>query len=409
MFFLLLLSIFIFLRFYELPERADLGWDQADSAWAAKSILVDNPFRLQGVPIKGNAGMYMGPLYYYLITPFYFFTNLDMLAAPIFAGVVSIISFVIFFYITKKLFGLNVTYIASFFYIFSIGVMVSDRVQAAYVLIPIVSYVGFYFLYKLITGNEKYILFLAAIIGFGFHVHFTTVFYLPIILLTIPFFPRTKKMLLYLLLAIPIFLLFISPMLYSLFIPKNSAGNSIGSYLTESYHGLHPTRILQLSHDAFISFEGILQFQILRPFVFLVLPIFVTVFYFTKPREKRKEALLLSYLMILWILIPWFILATYNGELTDYYFSLPRDLAIVAVAFLIASLYKRKSVWIKLLIVILLSFYAINNLYLFSKILPGNYLSLEPGVKVAIRNKKPIEFKDRDPLSYTYYVYTKHR
>lgn len=408
-FFLLLVTIFIFLRFYQLPERAVVGWDQADSAWAVKSILYDNPIRFEGVPIKGDSSMFIGSLYYYLITPFYFFTNLDMIASPIFAGVVSVISFFIFYYITKKLFDTKIALVASFLYALSIGVISADRVQAAYVLIPIISYGVFYFLYKFLTGQEKYILYLAALIGFGFHVHFTTIFYLPIILLTLPFPPRTKKALLYALLSIPIFLLFISPMLYSVFFATHSGSNSLTNYLSASYHGLHLQRVLQLSHDGFISLQTVLQTNVLRPFVFLVLPLFAITFYLIKPKKERKHVLLFSYLVALWILIPWVVFATYNGELTDYYFSLPRNLGIAMVAFLAVYLYQKKTYLPKLIVIFLLTLFAGYNLYLFSKVGAGNYLGIKQHVKVTIQQNKKIKFKDRDPLFYTYYIYTNYR
>ncbi len=406
---LLLFAIFIFLRFYELPTRAFLGWDQADSAWAAKSILLDSPLRLEGVPIKGNASMFMGPLYYYLITPFYFFTNLDMIAAPIFAGAVSVVSFCIFYYISKKLFHANVALVAAFFYTFSIGVISADRVQAAYILIPILSYVIFYFLYKCITRGKKYFLYLAGAVGFGFHVHFTTVFYLPIILLTLPFFPKTKKTFLYGLFAILICLFFVFPMLYSVFFTKHAATNGIVGYLNASNHGLHLQRVLQLAHDAFISFQTILQFNIVRPLVFFVVPLFAITFYITKPKSEQKQALILSYLIVLWIFIPWFLLATYTGELTDYYFSLPRDLGIAIMAFLVVYLYEKKALLLKLFFIVLLALYAGHNVYGFFTAFPGNYLGVKATVASAIGKNKPIEFVDHDPISYMYYVYTKHK
>lgn len=408
-FFSLLLIAFIFLRFYELSERAFVGWDQADSAWAAKNIIYDNHFRLEGVPIKGNASMFMGSLYYYLITPFYFFSNLDMIASPIFASVVSIISFLIFYQITKKIFDTKVALVASFFYAFSIGIIGADRVQAAFVLIPIFSYAVFYFLYKFITGNEKHVLYLAAVIGFGFHIHFTTILYIPIVLLTLPFFPRTKKALLFGFLSLLIFLLFVSPMLYTVFFARHSGSNSIITYLHASYHGLHLKRVLQLSHDAFISFETVLPSKVLRPLVFLVLPIFAYIFYTTQSKKRKKEALLITYLISLWILIPWLILATYNGELTDYYFSLPRNLAITMAAFIIVYLLRIKFLPLKVLIIFLLTFYAGHNLYLFINVPPGNYLQIKQSAEYSIRMNEKMRFKDRDPLFYTYYIYSRYK
>jgi len=403
---MLLFLSFIFLRFYQLPLRANLGWDQADSAWAARGIIIDNPWRLEGVPIKGNAGMFMGPLYYYLIAPFYFFSNLDMIASPIFASTISVVSFIAFYYITKKLFGLKLALVATAIYTFSLPVISSDRLQAAFTLIPIMSYVVFYFLYKFITGYEKYIVYLAAIIGFGFHIHFTSLFYLLIVILTLPFFPRNRKSLVYILIALSVFFLFISPMIYSISVTQGSGSNGIVNYLQASYHGVHLQRFLQLTHDGLISFEIILQFTILRYLSLFILPLFIFVFYFTDTKKTLKERLLFIYLMILFFLIPWVAFSTYTGELTDYYFSHSRYLAIIAIAFLLMSVYRRKDVLSKLFTFSLLVFFVGYNIYLFFQITPGNYFSIKQSVEDAINSHQKVKFKDRDPFYYTYYIST---
>lgn len=401
--FLLLLSVFIFFRFYNLEKFTALGWDQADSAWAAKSILYDNPLRTEGVPIKGNTSVFMGPLYYYMVTPIYFLTNMDMIASSIFAGIISIISFVIFFYITKKLFGTFTAAVAAFIFTFSLSVIQPDRVQAAYVLIPVISYAIFYFLYKVITGEEKYILYIAAAVGFGFHAHFTTIMYPFLVLLTLPLFPKTKKTLLYLLLAVPIFLIFMSPILYTTFFAKQSSSGSFQSYFNTFFHGFHLTRMLQINRDAFISFQQIFQLPILQPFTYFLIPIFALVSYYWGP---KKYKLLLPFLLTLWILVPWILLTTYSGELTDYYFSAPKYIGIAAIAFILTSLYKRKFIAAKIFVCGLLIIFAGYNMYLFSLTQTGNYLSIRETVKDAIRDKRKMEFRDRDPVFYMYHIKT---
>ena len=400
---ILLTAAFIFLRFYELLERTHLGWDQADSAWAAKSILVDNPFRLEGVPIKGNTSIYMGPLYYYLIAPFYYFTNLDIIAAPIFAGVISLISVAIFFFISKKLFNIQIALIALFLYTFSFEIITFDRGQAAFVLIPTLSYMVFFFLYKIITGQAKYILALAAAIGFGFHVSITSIFYPLIVLLALPFFPRTKKTIRYILIGILIFFLFLSPMFFAMFYATHPTSNNFTNYLNTYYHGFHIRRLLQIAYDAFISFQDIFQYQLLRPLSFIIPILFVFFYAVKKPSRNR---MLFSYLACLWIVIPWIVLGTYSGELTDYYFSLPRDIAFVMVAFLLNYLYTKRHVVLKGVVVIIFVSYAFYNLFLFSKGPYGNFLALTSMVKDTIRNKQIMEFKDRDPSFYIYYIST---
>lgn len=398
--FFLILVIFVFFRFYELPERTILGWDQADSAWAARSIIVENHIKTEGVPIKGNASMTLGPAYYYLITPFYLLTNLDMIASSIFAGIISLLGFFIFYYITKKLFDTPTALVSLLIYSVSISVINFDRIQAAYVLIPIISYVVFYFLYKVLNGNEKFIPALAAIIGFGFHAHFTTIFYPIIILLSVPFFPRTKKALFYTLLSIPIFALFTSTLLYSIFF-KNTGSGSLTTYLNESYHGFHLRRFFQITNDAFISAEEILQFKLLKIFAIFITPLFIYIYWYIK---RSRNKFIFCYLAVLWIIIPWIIFSTYSGELTNYYFSLPRNIVIAILGYLCIYFFKKKNIIVRAILISFGVAYFAYTLILFNKGPYGNYIGIKTEAKTMIKENKKIQFKDRDPLYYMYFT-----
>lgn len=402
--FILFLTAHIFLRFYLLFQRADLGFDQIESAWTAKSIIVDKHFLINGPVIKGNSGIYMGPLYYYLITIIYFFTNLDPIASPIFQGIMSVLNLLVLYYVTKKLFGTNVALIAIFINLFSIIVMNADRVQSAYYLIVPMSYLIFYALYKVVCGEAKYILLLGLFMGLAFHIDFTSILYPIFIFLALPFFPRDKETLKYLFLSLLIFIVFLLPSLLSQLTIQHSTPVKFLYLLHNYYHGFHLTRILQLLHDAFISYEQILQFRFLRPLVFLVLPIFSLLYYTTNP---KKQSLKLFYLMTLWIIIPWLVLSTYSGELTDYYFSLPRDIAIATLAYITFFLYQRKLFIYKLIPIVFFGIYALYSLQLFFNSNNGNLLKTEANVRKSISKKKVIFFKPSDLESYIYYVYTR--
>src|SRR3989344_3334081 len=100
--FLLVFIIFLahlFLRFYQIDTRSPFGYDQVDNAWAAMNIIVNHKFPLLGFQAKGNSGIYIGPIYYYFISIFYFVTNLNPIASGIAAGVTSIFTFLTLFYI----------------------------------------------------------------------------------------------------------------------------------------------------------------------------------------------------------------------------------------------------------------------------------------------------------------------
>ncbi len=399
----IILILHLFFRFYLLFERADFGWDQVDSARAASTILVDHQYFINGPVAKGNSGIYMGPLYYYLITPFYFFTHLDPIASPVFQGVLSVVNLFIVFFVTKKLFGTNIAFMASFINTFSLTIMNADRVQSAYYLIVPVSYLIFYALYRVISGNEKSILYLAVFTGLAFHVDFVSVFYPILILLALPFFPRTKKSLKYILLSIPIFLLFLLPSLIKGLSAAHATTHSFGYLLQNYYHGIHVTRIFQLWHDAFISFEQILQFRFFRMFVFLVLPIFMVIYYSKNP---KRQSVLLFYLMAIWIIVPWIVLSTYSGELTNYYFSLPMDLAIAMLAYITVFLFQRKQIIFKIIPVVFWGIYAISSMQVFFGLPEGNMQRMRQHVRLSVVEGRTIPYHEKSAESYFYYFFT---
>jgi len=424
--FITLLIIHIFFRFYQLFVRANLGWDQIDSAWAAKEILVDKHFLLQGPVAKGNSGIYMGPLYYYLNAIFYFFTNLDPIASPIFVAVASIVNTLILFVITKKLFNWPIALIALFINTFSFFVIGIDRVQSAYYFIVPISYLIFYFLYKAISGEPKNLIYLAISVGLSFHIDFTSVFYPIIILFTLPFIPFNKKTFKYVLISIFVFLILLTPTLINELKSSNSVSSGMLNYLQVNYHGIHITRILQITHDAFITFEQILQFTFFRPLVYLFLPLFMIVYSLKKSNSNNKkrilknffqtiklkldftkDKLLLFYLMILWTVIPWLILSTYSGELTSYYFGLPRDFNIAILAYLTYLLIQQKLIILKLAVIVFWGYFALSSTQSFFKYGRGDLLAIEQSVRIAIDNKQVIQFKDHDAASYVYYIYTR--
>src|SRR5438034_8178017 len=110
---------------------------------------------------KGNTGFYIGPVYYYLIALVYWITNLNPIASGIFAGITSICTFLVLFFVTRKLFSFTTALVAVFINTVCFNAIIFDRVQWPVDFIPAVSLLLFYFLYKVITGNPKYLLFLA--------------------------------------------------------------------------------------------------------------------------------------------------------------------------------------------------------------------------------------------------------
>lgn len=404
--FVLIFILHLFLRFYDIETRNSFGWDQVDNAWAAKNIIVDHKYPLLGMTAKGNSGFSIGPAYYYLISIFYFFTNLDPIASGLFAGVTSIFTFLSFFYIVKKLFSFNVALIAIFIHTISFSAISADRVQWPVNFIAPISLIVFYALYNVLIGKVKHIILLAIAIGFSFHIHFTSVFYPIIILFTFPFFPRSKKTLKYLLLSIPLFLIWLVPNLISEFTTRASSSRSLAAYVSLYYHGFHLQRMLQLAPDAFIEFESTLFFRFLKPFVYFFLPLF-SIFYLQQ--KISRKSIIMIYLLILWFFVPWILFSVYSGEISNYYFSFTRLIAIMILAYLAMRVLYVNNIVPKIIISIFIFYYSIVNLGLFVEKGKYNLSAQRESVKEAISRADFIPFRPGDPSSYFYYIYTYKR
>src|SRR3989344_5298084 len=247
--YLLISIVFIlpfFLRAYDMDNKYPFGWDQVDNAWAAKNLIVNHEFPLVGMVAKQNTGFSIGPAYYYFVAFFYWLTNLNPVASQYIALTTSIFTFFAIFFVAKKLFNFKVALIACFINSISSTGFSSDTVQWPVSFLPGISLLIFYFLYKLLKGEEKYIIFLALITGLAFHIHFTAVFFPIIILLCLPFFPRNRKMILYSFLSVPLFIIwFIPNLIYQL--QNSSQLSNLSGYLNTYYHGLHLRRFIQLT------------------------------------------------------------------------------------------------------------------------------------------------------------------
>lgn len=400
---LILFVVHLFFRFYDIENRNLFGFDQVDNAWAAKNIIVDNKFPLVGAPVKQNTGFYLGPAYYYLITPFYWLFNLDPIASGIFAGITSIFTFFTIFFIIKKLFSIDVALIAIFIHTVSLFIVNADRVQWNVNFITPISLIIFYCLYRVLNGGLKYILYLALALGFSFSIHFTAIFFIPIFLCTLPFFPKNIRVIKYVLFSIPLFLIWFIPTFISEVSSKAASSKSLISYLDTYYHGLHARRVLQLLPDAFIEFEQVLG-RMFKPLQYIVLPIFI----FLYLRPIGREKLILCYLVLLWIIIPWIAFSTYSGEISNYYFSVTRPIAIIALSFITWKLLQCRFLVLKLLVILFWVYYAIVSIvgFFVPAYRPLSYHRAQ--VEQAIKKGEVIEFSQFLPESFIYYVYKRN-
>ena len=253
-----LLLFHIFFIFYQLKLRASFGWDQVDNAWAAIRILREHRYPLLGMVAKQNSGMYIGPLYYYLVAIFYYLTQLNPIASPLLAACTAIFSFFVIFFVSNGLFGKRVAVLSCFIYTVSSFIIQTEHNQWPVNFVAPISLLIFYFLFLSFTKDVKYLLHTAVWAGLAFHIHFTAIFYPLIIICTLPLLPKSRKTILYVLFSLIIITVIQTPQIIYYF-QHRLAANNYASYFQTYYQGLHLRRVLQLAHDAFIEFQAILD------------------------------------------------------------------------------------------------------------------------------------------------------
>jgi 4-amino-4-deoxy-L-arabinose transferase-like glycosyltransferase len=381
------------------------GYDQVDNAWAAKNILVNHWFPLVGMVAKENSSIYIGPVYYYMIAVLYWIFNLNPIASAVFAGLTSIFTFWVIFYVARKMFSAEVALIAVFINTFFLPSIFFDRVQWPVNLIPSVSLLIFYVLYKITLGDVKKIILLALLVGFSFSVHFTSIFFPVMIVLSLPFFPKNKQTFKYLALALPLFLIWLIPnVAYQ--IQQGSSGSSFISYFRNYYHGFHLTRVIQLTGDALIQFNAYAFLDKLAPLKFILLPAFFLVYLY---RSIKREKLIFCYLVLLWFIVPWFVFATYSGEISDYYFAINRFVALLIIAYFFGRIWTIKNVVPKIAILAVLSYIAVTNLIIYLPSKDNSLAEREKKVLQQMSQGRRIEFQVGVPDSYLYYYYMRQK
>ena len=396
----------LFLRFYDINGKNPFGWDQVDNAWAAMNLVVNGKLPLVGFEAKGNTGIYIGPVYYYLISFFYWIFNLNPIASGVFAGLTSIFTFWVIFYVSKKLFFTEVALIAVFINTFVFPAIIFDRVQGPVNFIPGISILIFYFLYKIITGNSKYIIALSLAIGFSFQIHFTSVFFPLIVILSLPFFPKNKQTIKYILISIPLFLIWLLPNAIAQIKQGNSQTSHLTNYLNTYYHGFHLRRVIQLAGDGLIQFNPYLFMDKLTQLKFIAFPLFFIMFLY---KSISREQLIFCYLVLLWFIVPWFVFATYSGEISDYYFSVNRFIALFIISYFFARVWMIKNIIPKIAVLIILIYVAITNVINYLPYKDTGLAERERTVLNEIRQGRRIGFQQGVPESYLYYYFMRQK
>lgn len=166
----IIVALGVFLRSFKILETLGFGHDADLFSWIVKDILVDKHIRLIGQETS-TAGIFVGPLFYYFLTPFYLISGFDPAASIIAAVTIGALTILSYFIVFRKLFDEITGFIAAFLQ----GVL-SYRVGFDRWIVPTITvnlWCVWYLLaiIKISKGNLNYLSLAGLLSGLIWHVH----------------------------------------------------------------------------------------------------------------------------------------------------------------------------------------------------------------------------------------------
>lgn len=123
---ILILLLAFFLRVYRIQDLLGFWYDQGRDALVIWDLIHNGKFFLIG-PMMGFTGMFRGPWYYYLITPFYYLSAGNPLGPTIFLVLMSIAAIYVLYLVGKKIGGERAGILSAFLATISTYIIGSSR------------------------------------------------------------------------------------------------------------------------------------------------------------------------------------------------------------------------------------------------------------------------------------------
>ena len=353
----LIIAMGLFFRLYKLKEFYGFAHDQDLYSFIVRDILSGH-FRLIG-QLTSIDGVFIGPLYYYLLAPFYALFGYNPLSAYFVATSIAVATLLSIYYVFYKLFSPKAALIGVFLYACSLPLAFIDRwiVPTQPTILWSIWYL--YALFITLRGDKKGLVIFGILAGLIWHVH---VALLPLLFL-IPvsaMMAKIKYERKYILWAFAFFVLLTMP--FWLFEIRHGFQQITGliASIGQDRSGIKGVERLFLAIDGVaIGFAKFITYSRKAPFfvVYFFLSLFLA-FLVKKHLLSKNQIKLLA----LWIIL---IIATQFASkraISDYYFNNLAIVSLVIISLFLAEVSKVKRSGI--LIGLSLMVFGFYNVYL---------------------------------------------
>jgi len=339
--------------------------DQDLIGWVIRDVLFNKHVRLIGQETSSQ-GVFIGPLFYYLLIPFYLLTSMNPGGGLILVTLLGLFSIFSFYFVLSKVFNRKVGIVASLIYAFSYAIIFADREVVPTMPVMLWSVWYFYGLWLISKGKGKAYLLLGFLLGLVWNLNLALALLTPLIPLA-QILSKKKFNLKYILLGTVIFVVTFSPFIVFEFRHNFQQTKAIVSSLTttKDYAGgsapglAKLDRVMQLVHvNTTRIFWGAHYYPFLAKLTFYLLVGLLVFLVYKKVLSKE-----LSMIMLLWLVLYIAFFALNSLNVSEYYLNGMNVIWITIMSLSLVYLIEHKKLFKYGVFVILLFLTA--NLYSF--------------------------------------------
>jgi len=182
---LIILLLGVLFRIFQASEMFMFTHDHDLAGWIVKDIVVDKHIRLIGQETS-TKGVFIGPLYYYLLIPFYLMVGMSPIGGLIMTTLLGLFTIWSFYFVVSKVHNKNAGLIAGVLYAVSLYTVLNDR-EAVPTMPVFLWTVWFYYAINLLLKGKQKVGFLLTglLAGLIWHLNFALGLLLPLIPLSI--------------------------------------------------------------------------------------------------------------------------------------------------------------------------------------------------------------------------------
>ncbi len=167
---ILIILLGLFFRTFQIVERFEFAHDGDLYSWIIKDMVVDHHFRLIG-QLTTAPGVFIGPSFYYLLTPFFVLFNMDPVGTLIPITILGVLTIFSYYIVFSRLFSKNTGLIAAFLHAVLLSPVIFDRAVVPSTPTHLWMVWYFYVILNLVRGNFKVLPLLGILIGLIWHIH----------------------------------------------------------------------------------------------------------------------------------------------------------------------------------------------------------------------------------------------